>query len=81
MEEEELDLLNEARLQLEASDNQQLKLQEDILICECMCISVEDIRDIFNEHGKSLAVLQEKLGLGSACSTCIKSKDAWLDLI
>lgn len=73
-------MLEEARLQLETS-NKHNKPDDDLIICECLCISVEIIRDFFKKNGTDLSLLSKELGLGSGCSSCLRSVDNWLDKI
>ena len=80
MEDEDLELLAEARGIL-SSYVEVDKLDEDLLICECMCISVRDIRETFKINGPSLDLLVSELGMGTACSTCLKSKEDWFNRI
>ena len=80
MEDEDLELLAEARGIL-SSSVEVTKLDENLLICECMCISVGDIRETFKHNEPCLDLLVSELGLGSACSTCLKSKGDWFNKI
>ena len=58
------------------------KIQDDVLICECNCISASEIRDMFKDNKNiDLEALQDKLGLGSGCGSCLKSKDSWMNEI
>jgi NAD(P)H-nitrite reductase large subunit len=56
------------------------KLDDDVLICECFCVNVGDIR----ETGLTkidLAFLNEKFHMGQGCQSCIKNKDSWIDKV
>lgn len=56
------------------------KLDDEALICECFCVSVKDIRDLC--AGKvDLAILEDQLGLGNGCQSCLKRKDDWMNKI
>jgi bacterioferritin-associated ferredoxin len=79
----ERELLSEARELLEVNSNKPdlIKLDEDTLICECMCISVKDIRDLIKKDEISLSILSKELKLGSGCSSCFKSFNQWKDKI
>ncbi len=93
MDHDELEALRELRdFQLrKKSDSSSWGDQE--LICECKCLSVEDIRsEIIDKFDKEalttgkietvhLSYLKERLGLGSGCSSCLKSFDDWKDKI
>lgn len=68
---DELKLLEEARSQLLENEANQ-KLDDNILICECKCISVGMIRDKFKNKQFDLDLLKKELGLGTGCSSCIK---------
>lgn len=53
-------------------------LNDDVLICECMCVSALDIRELFRDTREiDLKMLKEQLGVGQGCSSCIKSLDQW----
>lgn len=69
-------LLDEARAILESSakDN---KMSDDHLICECMCVSAGEIRELLREKKFDLDLLRQEFGLGSGCSSCIKSLQSW----
>lgn len=77
---DELELLEEARL-LADSTKKHEKLDKNILICECMCISVGDIREFFKGNEINLSDLSSGLNLGSGCSSCLKSFEQWKDKI
>lgn len=52
----------------------------DFLICECKALTLETIQDYITANQlKRLDTnhLMTALGLGSGCSSCIKSKDNW----
>lgn len=79
MESEELEALLELR-EFQFRQKSQENLSDDSLICECKCISVGDIREALLT-GKIEAVdlnyLKVHLGLGSGCSSCLKSFECW----
>lgn len=55
---------------------------DDNLICECMCISAFDIREFFKDSQKlDLKMLQDQLGLGQGCSSCVRDFINWKDKI
>lgn len=57
------------------------KLDDELLICECFCVSVGDIRK-FSEGSKvDLEALGNSLGLGHGCQTCLKRSDDWIEKI
>lgn len=56
------------------------KLADEILICECFCVSVGDIRELCKTE-VDLDLLKDRLNLGAGCQTCIKNKDSWIHKI
>lgn len=56
------------------------KLEDDVLICECFCVSVKDIRETCAEQ-VDLPLLQDQFSLGLGCQSCLKNKDSWIDKI
>ena len=70
-------LLDEARAILD-SNEKSMKMSDDHLICECMCISAGEIRELFREREFSLDFLCQKLKLGSGCQSCLKTKGDWV---
>jgi bacterioferritin-associated ferredoxin len=53
-------------------------ISDDILICECFCISALDIRNLFKDAKiVDLEILKEQYCMGQACSSCLKSSDDW----
>jgi hypothetical protein len=64
------------------ADLDQEKLDDEVLICECFCVNVRDIRELFADSQEvDLLVLQNRLDLGKGCLTCLKNKDSWIDKI
>lgn len=58
------------------------KLDDEVLICECFCVSVADIRRTCAEAQKvDIRLLQERLSLGHGCQSCLKSQDSWVNKI
>lgn len=56
-------------------------LDNDILICECFCVNVADIRQLFSDtRSVDLDVLRKKYGMGEGCQSCIKRND-WVNKI
>ena len=60
--------------------NQDQKLDNSTLICECFCVSVEDIRQVCREQ-VDLELLREKYQFGGGCQSCLRRKDDWFDRI
>lgn len=57
-------------------------LADDVLICECYCVSVLDIRQTCSADAQiNLDLLREKYGLGGGCSRCVKEINDWKNLI
>ncbi len=69
-------LLDEARAILD-STAKDLKMSDDYLICECMCVSAGEIRELLREKEFSLDLLRQKFKLGSGCSSCLKTMPQW----
>jgi NAD(P)H-nitrite reductase large subunit len=58
------------------------KLEDDILICECHCVNVGDIKSVCaNEQVFDLEKVQEKFDLGRGCQECLKRIDSWVNNI
>jgi NAD(P)H-nitrite reductase large subunit len=56
------------------------KLDDEVLICECFCVSVADIRELCSTH-VDLDLVRDRLNLGSGCQSCLNRKDDWIDKI
>ena len=69
-------LLEEARAILDSSAKVS-KMSDDHLICECMCVSAGEIRQLLREKTFDLDLLRHEFGLGSGCSSCIKTLAFW----
>ena len=58
------------------------KLDNEVLICECFCVSARDIREAFADTQiVDLQLLQDTLNLGHGCQSCMKNKDTWIHKI
>ena len=58
------------------------KLDSEVLICECFCVSARDIREAFADTQiVDLQILQDTLNLGHGCQSCMKNKDTWIHKI
>jgi NAD(P)H-nitrite reductase large subunit len=54
------------------------KLADDVLICECFCVSVGDIREACRDLGTfDLELVQNNFSLGHGCQSCLKQIDSW----
>jgi NAD(P)H-nitrite reductase large subunit len=57
-------------------------LDDDVLICECFCVSVGDIREVCGETKLvDIEKLQQQFHFSQGCGTCIQRKNEWFDLI
>ena len=55
------------------------KLEDEVLICECFCVSVADIRTACQEDGTFNQVkVQEAYNFGQGCSECLRRIDSWV---
>lgn len=80
-EEDELDLYE---LEVLRAGERKDFIEDEVLICECMCISAGDIRKFFNENqivNVDLDALKREFGLGSGCSSCVKTFSQWKEKI
>lgn len=59
---------------------EEYKLTDDTLICECFCVSAGDIRSLCT-NSIDLVLLEQNLNLGQGCKSCLKRKDDWIDKI
>lgn len=80
---DELELLNEARMQLKEEN---LTLADDHLICECLCVSAGEIRELLkeeniNKNDVTKDYLTATLNLGKGCSGCLKDFSYWIKKI
>lgn len=76
----EIDIFGEKTLDRE--EERSSTLPGDYLICECFCVSADDIRSLGpSDHGVDLVKLEKIFGLGQGCGTCIKRKDEWIEKI
>lgn len=58
------------------------KLTDDVLICECFCVNVRDIREACSGTGEvNLEVLREGFSLGEGCKSCVKAAPDWINKI
>jgi|GEM_PF-982395 len=71
MDKDELAILNEAYQALGSE-----VLANDTLICECFCVSVQDIK-VSCSGTLNLNLLKDEFGFGEGCGKCIKEMDSW----
>jgi NAD(P)H-nitrite reductase large subunit len=58
------------------------KLDDDVLICECFCVDVGDIREVCQSlKAFDLKTVQNSFNLGHGCQGCIKKIDTWVNKI
>ncbi len=65
-------------------ENQQREVdlteRENLLICECFCVGIEEINQHFKGQGIDLKKIQEEFSLGRGCGSCLKDLN-WLRLL
>jgi bacterioferritin-associated ferredoxin len=55
--------------------------EEDTLICECYCISANEVRDYFAQDSEvTLEKVLNAFPIGKGCGSCMKNK-TWFDNI
>ena len=53
-------------------------LADDLLICECYCVSLGEIRAFIKESGSAdIENLQQRFQLGTGCGSCLKRREYW----
>ena len=57
------------------------KLDDEVLICECFCVNVADIRDTCQEGVFDLELMQKIFCIGKGCGSCLKNIDTWVNKI
>ncbi len=58
------------------------KLEDDVLICECFCVNVRDIREACSEKAEvDLDLLRKRFSMGEGCQSCIKAASEWVNKI
>ena len=55
-------------------------LDGEVLICECFCVSVNDIRSTCPDD-LDLDLLAQRFGFGTGCMTCLKDLPKWKSLV
>lgn len=64
------------------ADSKPDHIPDDVLICECFCVSALDIRNVCSELGMvDVDLLQETMDLGRGCQSCLKRIDSWVNNI
>jgi len=57
-------------------------LEDEVLICECFCVNVADIRDTCHKQQiVDVKTLQDTFSLGLGCQGCLKRIDSWVNKI
>lgn len=46
-------------------------MNDDMIVCTCMNVTVKDIKDAIAAGADSFAKVQEKTGIASVCGVCI----------
>ena len=58
------------------------KLADDVLICECFCVNVRDIREACGDKSEvDLDLLRQRFSLGEGCKSCTKAAPEWVNKI
>ena len=58
------------------------KLDDEVLICECFCVNVGDIREVCHSlQAFDLKTVQDSFSLGQGCQGCLKRIDSWVNNI
>jgi NAD(P)H-nitrite reductase large subunit len=58
------------------------KLDDEVLICECFCVNVGDIREVCHSlQAFDLKTVQDNFSLGFGCQGCLKQIDTWVNTI
>jgi NAD(P)H-nitrite reductase large subunit len=58
------------------------KLDDEVLICECFCVNVGDIREACKSFQSfDLATMQENYSMGLGCQSCLRRIDSWVHKI
>lgn len=74
--------LNDYELEVLRAGERQDLINDEVLICECMCVSARDIRNLFTtSESIELETLKDKFQLGAGCSSCVKSYSSWKNKI
>ena len=57
-------------------------LDDDVLICECFCVNVADIREACKDLQEfDLKTMQDNYSMGLGCQSCLKRIDSWVHKI
>jgi NAD(P)H-nitrite reductase large subunit len=58
------------------------KLDDEVLICECFCVNVRDIREACSAVSDvDLGLLRKKFSMGEGCQSCMKAASEWVNKI
>lgn len=58
------------------------KLADDVLICECFCVNVRDIREACLDRAEvDLGLLRQRFSMGEGCQSCVKAAPQWINKI
>ncbi len=64
------------------TQSQDQKLEDEVLICECFCVNVRDIREACVEQGEvNLDLLRKRFSMGEGCQSCMKAAPEWVNKI
>ncbi len=58
------------------------KLSDEVLICECFCVNVRDIREACKIMSEvDLGLLKSRFSMGEGCQSCVKAAPEWVSKI
>lgn len=56
-------------------------LNDETLLCECLCVSAGDLRQNFTPNTFILETLNSWQGMGTGCGQCLKNFENWKNKI
>ncbi len=55
------------------------KLENEIIICECFCVNVADIRELCADQKQvDVNLLESTYSFGQGCQSCVKKIESWV---
>jgi bacterioferritin-associated ferredoxin len=61
-----------------SNDNSMVKNTTDYLVCTCMGVMYQEIREAIKNGANTYESLSEKLGVGTGCNSCVAEVHAIL---
>lgn len=52
-------------------DMEELKMDDETIVCMCMNVSVKDIKDAIAAGDTTFSAMQDRTGLGTVCGVCV----------